>query len=82
MTAEHEVRALIAERYAKAVDDAAAAGDDAALLRAGDKLLEVMDTLPIRTAARGEGHGSGDNDRARVLELVDSPPTVGDTAHP
>lgn len=79
MTAEHEVRALLAERYAALVDAAAAAGDGPGLLRAGDKLLELLDTLPIR--AGGEPGDSGSDDRGQLLRVLDSPAAVGDASH-
>ena len=80
MTAEHEVRALLAERYAAIVDRAAADDDAVALLRAGDKLLELLATLPVRKA---EGGGAGDSgsSRGQLLTIMDGGPTVGDTAH-
>jgi hypothetical protein len=63
------------------VDRASASGDGAAVVRAGDKLLEVLDTLPVR---KPEGGGAGDSrsgERARILSIMDSPPAVGDTAN-
>lgn len=80
MTAEHEVRALLAERYAAIVDRAAAAGDGGELLRAGDKLLELLDTLPIRRP-EGGGAGDGSSPRGQLLTIMDGGPEVGDSAH-
>jgi hypothetical protein len=80
MTVEHEVRALLAERYAAIVDRAASSGDGAELLRAGDKLLELLSTLPIREAGGGDGSGDGSDDRGKLLSIIDSGPTLGDAA--
>lgn len=81
MTAEHEVRALVAERQAAIVDDAARRGDERVLLAASDKLLELLDTLPVRDVSGGGGAGDGgDGGRAAALRLLDGPPTVGDAA--
>ena len=83
MTTEHELRALVAERLAAAADRASSAGDEGKFLRLSDKLLEVLDTLPVRVSEGGAaGDGSGDDERGRLLKLMDSPPTVGDAAHP
>jgi hypothetical protein len=82
MTLEHEVRAKLAERYADLVDRASTSSDGPALLRAGDKLTELLDTLPIRAPGGGDSGDSGDGGRGRVLELLDRPPTVGDSSHP
>jgi hypothetical protein len=79
VTAEHEVRALLAERYAAIVDAAAAAGDGPGLLRAGDKLVELLDTLPIR--AGGESIDSGGDGRGKLLRVLDSPAEVGNSSH-
>lgn len=81
MTTEHEVRALLAERYAAIVDRAAAAADGSELLRAGDKLLELLDTLPIRTTAEGGGAGDSGSPRGQLLTIMDGGPSVGDTAN-
>lgn len=81
MTAEHEVRALLAERYAAIVDRAATDDNAGELLRAGDKLLELLDTLPIRMT-EGGGAGDGSSARGQLLTLMDGGPTVGDTSNP
>jgi hypothetical protein len=84
MTLEHEVRAVIAERYAELVDRASSEGDGAAVTRHGDKLLAVLDQLPVRKPADPAGggdSGGGDGERGRVLSLLDGEPTVGDSAH-
>lgn len=82
MSTEHELRAVLAVRIAHAADRAAAAGDAAGLLRASDKLLELLDTLPVRAEApRGGGAGDGSGgERGRVLSILDGEPTVGDAA--
>lgn len=80
MTLEHEVRAVIAERFAELVDRASEDGDGAAVVRAGDKLLEVLDTLPVRKPGGGGAGDSGSGERARILSIMDGPPAVGDTA--
>lgn len=81
MTAEHELRAALAASYADAADRAADAEDAAALQRAGDKLLEVLDTLPARREAVAGGvPRDGVDDRGKLLQLMDSPPVVGDSA--
>lgn len=82
MTTEHEVRAVLAERVAAAADRAANRGDEAGLLRASARLLELLDTLPVRPVDAPGGGGSGDSsgERGRVLSILDSPPTVGDAA--
>jgi len=80
MTTEHEVRALVAERYAAAADDATAREDDRAMMAAADKLLEVLDTLPIRKPSGGGHDGSG-GERGTLLELVDGPPEMGNASH-
>lgn len=79
LTLEDAVRVLLAERYAALADDATAAGDGQAFTRAADKLLEVIDTLPIRAPRGGGGDDSG-SERGRVLQLMDSPPSVGNAA--
>jgi hypothetical protein len=82
MTVEHEVRAVLAERVAAAFDRAANRGDETALLKASDKLLELLDTLPVRDVAGGGAAGDGGDDRrSAALRLLDSPPEVGDAAH-
>lgn len=82
MTTEHELRAVLAERIAHAVDRAAADGDERRMLAASDKLLELLDTLPIRSVKSEGGSGvGGDGGRGRVLSILDGPPTVGDAAH-
>ncbi len=82
MTAEHEVRALLAERYAAAVDRANRAGDARGLLTAGDKLLELLDTLPIRVGGGDSGdERSGGDERGRILTIMDGPPQVGDSSN-
>lgn len=78
VTAEHEVRALLAERYAAIVDAAAAAGDGPGLLRAGDKLVELLDTLPIREGGVSDDGGGG---RGKLLTIMDGGPEVGDASH-
>lgn len=81
MTLEHEVRAVLAERYAELVDRASQSADESKLLKAGAQLLEVLDTLPIRKA---EGGGAGDGSavgRTGLHAVMDSPPAVGDAAH-
>lgn len=80
MTAEHEVRAVIAERYAAALDAAVARGDEAGMLRAGDKLLELLDTLPVRSAEGGGAGGGSDGGRGHLVAVLDGPPQVGDAA--
>lgn len=84
MTAELEVRGLLAERYAAVVDRASARGDEVGMLRAAEKLLEILDRLPVRMspAEGGENDGDGDDGRGRILTLMDSGPTLGDTANP
>lgn len=79
ITLEHEVRASLAERYADIVDRSAKSEDDAALLKAGDKLLEVLDTLPVRSSG-GEGHDDG-SPRGKLHAIMDGGPTVGDAAN-
>lgn len=77
MTAEHEVRALVACRLADVVDRAARESDAARLQSAADDLLEVLDTLPIRKRegeAGGEGRGG---ERATILTIMDAPPVKG-----
>lgn len=81
MTTEHEVRAHLAERYAALVDRATAASDGRGLLVAGDKLLELLGTLPIRTSGGGDSGDSGGDRRGQLLTLMDSGPTVGDSAN-
>lgn len=83
MTAEHEVRALLADRYAAMVDRATSTGDTAGLLRAGDKLLALMASLPIRTPTTPAGgeSGGGDGGRSGFLAVVDGEPQVGDAAN-
>lgn len=78
MTTEHEVRALLAERYAALVDMTAALGDGPALLRAGEKLLELLDTLPIRAGGESDDRGGR---RGKLLTIMDGGPEVGDSAH-
>lgn len=82
MSVEHEVRALLAERYAAAVDRASSAGDAGALLRAGDKLLELLDTLPLVVDETPKGGASDDSgsERGKVLGIIHGGPTMGDTA--
>jgi hypothetical protein len=80
MTLEHEVRALLAERLADLVDRAARDSDAKVLQSASSDLLDVLDTLPIRPAREG-GEDDGANARGRVLELIDSGPTMGDGAN-
>lgn len=77
-TADVEVRALVATRYAELVDRAAAAGDDAAMVKAGDKLLEVL--VPFGVSAGG-ATGGGDGERARLVRVLDSGPTLGNASH-
>lgn len=76
---EDELRVLLAEKHAALVDDAVAAGDAAAMVRASDKLLEVLDTLPVRLAGGGDA-GDGTTKRGTLLRIMDSPPQVGDRA--
>lgn len=78
MTVEHEVRARIAERYADLVDRASVAGDGPGLLRAGDKLVELLDVLPVRVG--GVTASDGDGKRAAIFELYHGEPTVVDGA--
>jgi hypothetical protein len=82
MSVEHEVRALLAERYAAAVDRAASEGDAGALLRAGDKLLELLDTLPLVAIepAGGGGAGDGSSEHGAILGIIHGGPELGDTA--
>lgn len=82
MSLEHEVRALIAMRYAAIADLASKSGDGRAVIAAGDKLLELLDTLPVRASGSGGG-GEGDagtGGGGKLLGLVHSGPEVGDTA--
>lgn len=76
MTPEHEVRALLAERYADVVDRCSAEADSVGLVRAGDKLTELLDSLPVRVP---EGGGSGDSGdgRGKLLTIMDGGPTMG-----
>lgn len=80
MTLEHEVRAVVAVRLAQVADRCSSSGDGAGVVRAGDKLLEVLDTLPVRAAGGGAAGDGGNGGRGTVLELFDSPPTLGDSA--
>lgn len=84
MTAEHEVRALLGDQLAAACDKAAAGSESdlRGLLSASERLLEVLDTLPIRPleVPGGGAAGVGSGERGRVLELLDSPPQVGHAA--
>lgn len=82
MSVEHEVRALLADRYAAAVDRASSDGDAGALLRAGDKLLELLDTLPLVEVEKPAG-GAGDDgsgERGAILRTIHGGPELGDTA--
>lgn len=81
MTTEDEVRALLAERYAAYVDRATSSSDGAALLRAGEKLLELLAALPVREPAKGGEPGDGGDDRGQLLSVLDGGPTVGDAAN-
>lgn len=78
MTTEHEVRALIAERLAAVVDDAAKRGDEAGMLRAADKLLDVLAALPVRVPGGESDDGSG---RGGVHDLFQRGPTLVDGSH-
>ncbi|NYD33855.1 hypothetical protein [Nocardioides kongjuensis] len=81
MTTEHEVRALVADRQAAIVDEAARRGDERVLLTASDKLLELLDTLPVRTTDAPGGGGADDGGAAGAALLVlRGSPTLGDTA--
>lgn len=80
-----ELRAVLAERLADVVDRAAAAGDGPAMERAAGRLLEAIGRLPLdepqdETPAGGVSGGS-DGGRARVVELLDRAPAVGDASH-
>lgn len=83
MTLEHELRAIIAERQAALCDDYAATGNGDKMLKASEALLELLDTLPIRSISGGEEGNPGDSGsgRAHLVAVMDSPPTVGDSAH-
>lgn len=84
MTVEHEVRALLADRYAAAVDRAASEGDAGGLLRAGDKLLELLDTLPlvvVEEKPKGGGAGDGSSEHGAILGIIHGGPELGDSAH-
>lgn len=80
MSSALEVDALLADRLAGVVDRSE--GQD--LVRAVAQLRAAMDRLPlVAPAAPGSG-GSGDggrDERGRVLELLDRPAAVGDSAH-
>lgn len=80
MTLEHEVRALLAMRLAAAVDRAAKAKDDRLLLSVGPRLAELLDTLPVRESREGVPADDGSGGRAKILEIMHSPPEVGDAA--
>ncbi len=80
MTSEHEVRAVLANRYAELVDRAAAAGDGPGLMKAGQQLLEVLDTLPVRKPEGGAG-GDSSGDRGGLSLVLNGPPQMGDSAH-
>ena len=81
MTVEHEVRAVLAERVAAAVDRAANRGDEPALLKAADKLLELLDTLPVRPVDPPGGGAADDSGAAgAALVILRGSPEVGDTA--
>jgi hypothetical protein len=84
MSVEHEVRALLADRYAAAVDRASSEGDAGALLRAGDKLLELLDTLPLvaiePTTAKGGDAGDGTGEHGAILGIIHGGPELGDAA--
>jgi hypothetical protein len=82
MSVEHEVRALLADRYAAAVDRAASEGDAGGLLRAGDKLLEILDTLPLVVVEKSGGGDAGDGtgEHGAILRTIHGGPELGDTA--
>jgi hypothetical protein len=82
MTVEHEVRAVVAQRYAAVADLASKSGDGRGVLAAGDKLLELLDTLPVRgdRSGGGDGDDAGSGSSGRLLGIVHSGPEVGDAA--
>jgi hypothetical protein len=82
MTLEHEVRAVVAVRLADLVDRAARDVTGPAFLKASSDLLEVLDTLPVRTSSRGGDGDDGGGDRGRLLRILDSGPTLGDGTQP
>lgn len=72
------VQAILAERYAELVDRASVSGDAPGLLRAGDKLREILAGLPL--VAEGVSPiepDHGEDEGARLRLVMDSPPTVG-----
>jgi hypothetical protein len=76
MTTALEVDALLADRLAAVVDKSE--GQD--LVRAVAQLRAAMDRLPLVAPAAVSG-GDGGGERGRVLQLLDGPPQVGDSAH-
>jgi hypothetical protein len=83
MTVEHEVRALLADRYAAAVDRASSEGDAGGLLRAGDKLLELLDTLPLVVVDEkpvGGVAGDSTGEHGAILGIIHGGPELGDAA--
>jgi hypothetical protein len=79
ITDAHAVLEALAMRYADLVDRAARSEDPAGLLRAGEKLLELLTRLPVQVPGGGAA-GDGGGDRARILSILDGGPTLGDAA--
>ena len=79
MTTEHELLAALAERIAHAADRAAADGDEARLLRATDKLLDLIGRLPLRDPEGGASDDGGAG--GSVRELFSGVPSLGHGAH-
>jgi hypothetical protein len=80
LVGEVRVFAALARRTALVIDAAWRVNDSAAVLRSTRELRELVDLLPLRSTApveSGEEAGEGDSGRGRVLELLDSPPSVG-----
>ena len=77
------VWAALADRVAMTLDAAYRADDLGAVLRSTRELRELVDLLPLRERAgdpAGEAEGGtrdGGTPRGRVLELLDSPPALG-----
>ena len=81
---ELELRVLLADRFAAAVDRAAKGDDLGALVRAGSKLAELVGDLPLRESSGvpvgGGEPGGGDGGRGDFLSIVDGEAEVGDAA--
>jgi hypothetical protein len=82
LVGEARVFAALARRTALVIDAAWRVDDSAAVLRSTRELRELVDLLPLRSTKpkTGEEAGKGDGGRGRVLELLDSPPSVGNEA--